>query len=308
MKALLVVNSSASSVTARTRVIIQKALSADHEITVAETSRRGHASRLARGAAATGTELVVVLGGDGTLNEAANGLAGTPCALAALPGGSTNVFARSIGTPDDPVEATAAVLDSIRDDGIKRIGLGSVNGRYFLFHAGLGFDAAVVAEVEKRSGLKRYAGHPLFIWAGFTTWIRHYDRTRPRMSITHADGTEINDVYLAIILNTDPYTYLGSRPLSIAPDATLDRPLTSVAVRTLSFAPLMKLLNGLIRGSGDIRTHHMVDYRPDVIDLRVTGHGPFPYQVDGDHLGDTEDLTFTWRPDVLSLVVPKAGA
>jgi diacylglycerol kinase family enzyme len=304
VKVLLVVNSSASSVTARTRVIIQKALSADHDITVAETSRRGHASRLARGAAATGTELVVVLGGDGTLNEAANGLAGTQCALAALPGGSTNVFARSIGTPDDPVEATARVLESIRDDGIKRIGLGSVNGRYFLFHAGLGFDAAVVAEVEKRSGLKRYAGHPLFIWAGLTTWVRHYDRTRPRMSIIHADGTVIDDVYLAIILNTDPYTYLGSRPLSIAPDATLDRPLTSVAVRTLSFRPLIKLLNGLIRGSDDIRTHKKVDYRTDVFDLRVTGHGPFPYQVDGDYLGDTEDLTFTWRPDVLSLVVP----
>lgn len=303
VKALLVVNSSASSVTARTKVVIQKALSADHEVTVAQTSRRGHASRLARGAAATGTELVVVLGGDGTLNEAANGLAGTQCALAALPGGSTNVFARTIGTPDDPVDATEAILESIRNGRISRVGLGSVNGRYFLFHAGLGFDAAVVAEVEKRSGLKRYAGHPLFIWAGLTTWVRHYDRSRPRMTLTHADGSVVDDVYLSIILNTDPYTYLGSRPLSIATDATLDRPLTSVAVRTLSFAPLMKLLSGLIRGSNDIKDHPMVDYRPDVTDLVVTGHGPFPYQVDGDHLGDTEKLVFEWRPDLLSLVM-----
>ncbi len=103
MRILLIVNSSASSVTARARVVIAKALSADHEVTVAETSRRGHATRLAQGAANEGTEVVVVLGGDGTLNEAANGLAGTTTALAPLPGGSTNVFSRTIGLPDDPI-------------------------------------------------------------------------------------------------------------------------------------------------------------------------------------------------------------
>ena len=284
--------------------MIRKALSADHDVTVAETSRRGHASRLARGAATTGTELVVVLGGDGTLNEAANGLAGTECALAALPGGSTNVFARTIGTPDDPIDATRAVLDAIEGGGVKRIGLGSVNGRYFLFHAGLGFDAAVVAQVEGRSQLKRYAGHPLFIWSAFTTWIRHYDRSRPRMSVTHADGSVVDDVYLTIVLNTDPYTYLGSRPLSLAPEATLDRALTSVSVRTLRFLPIIRLVSSLLRGTHDIGDHPLVDYRSDVNDLVVRGHGPFPYQVDGDHLGDTEELVFKWRPDVLSLVVP----
>ena len=93
--------------------MIQKALSADHDVTLAETSRRGHATRLAQGAAAAGTEVVVVLGGDGTLNEAANGLAGSPCALAALPGGSTNVFARTIGLPNDPIEATSDLLDAL---------------------------------------------------------------------------------------------------------------------------------------------------------------------------------------------------
>jgi diacylglycerol kinase family enzyme len=106
VRVLLLVNSTASSVTPRGRVVIQKALSADHDVTLAETSRRGHATRLARGAAADGVEVVVALGGDGTLNEAANGLAGTDCALAPLPGGSTNVFARTLGLPNDPIEAT----------------------------------------------------------------------------------------------------------------------------------------------------------------------------------------------------------
>src|SRR5687767_3800170 len=138
MKVLLLVNSSASSVTARSRVVIQKALAADHEVTLAETTRRGHASHLARGAAATGTEVVVVLGGDGTLNEAANGLAGTACALAPLPGGSTNVFARTIGLPNDPIESVGVLLEALEHRSIRSVGLGSVDGRYFLFHLGLG--------------------------------------------------------------------------------------------------------------------------------------------------------------------------
>src|SRR5688500_14186112 len=113
MRLLLLVNSSASSVTPRSRVVIGKALSADHDVTVAETSRRGHATRLAQGAAADGYEVVVALGGDGTINEAANGLAGGPCALGVLPGGSTNVFARTIGLANDPVEATGQLLAAL---------------------------------------------------------------------------------------------------------------------------------------------------------------------------------------------------
>ncbi|HEX6235889.1 MAG TPA: diacylglycerol kinase family protein, partial [Acidimicrobiales bacterium] len=183
MRLLLLVNSRASSVTPRGRVVIQKALSADHQVTMAETSRRGHATRLAQGAAASGVDAVVVLGGDGTLNEAANGLAGSACALAPLPGGSTNVFARTVGLPNDPIEATGVLLDALARRSVRRVGLGSVNGRYFLVHTGVGFDAAVVEQVERRSGLKRYASHPLFVYAAFDTWMRHFDRSRPRFAV-----------------------------------------------------------------------------------------------------------------------------
>src|SRR5918999_609899 len=207
VKLVLLVNSKASSVTPRSRVVIGKALSADHEVTLAETSRRGHATRLAQGAAASGVDVVVVLGGDGTLNEA------------------TNVFARTIGLPNDPIEATGVLLDALARRSIRRVGLGSVNGRYFLFHTGVGFDAAVVEQVERRSGLKRYAGHPLFVYAGFDTWIRHYDRTRPRFAVQFpeagpgpgdadgaaVEGTVVDDGYLTIVLDTNPYTFLGNR-------------------------------------------------------------------------------------------------
>jgi diacylglycerol kinase family enzyme len=304
MKVLLLVNSSASSVTARSRVVIQKALSADHDVTLAETSRRGHAARLALGAAQTGTEVVVVLGGDGTLNEAANGLAGTSCALAPLPGGSTNVFARTLGLPNDPIEATGALLEALARRSIRRVGLGSVNGRYFLFHVGMGFDAAVVAQVERRAGLKRYAGHPLFVYAGFDTWIRHYDRSRPRFSLHFEDGTVVDDGYLAICLNTNPYTYLGNRPLSLAEEATLDRGLACVTLRTLAFARTMRIIGSALGNGRHLRSSRWADHRTDLSSIVVEGYGPFPYQVDGDHLGDTERLELRHEPEVLDLVMP----
>ncbi len=304
MKVLLLVNSQASSVTPRTRVVIGKALSADHDVTVAETSRRGHATRLAQGAAATGTEVVAVLGGDGTLNEAANGLAGSGCALAALPGGSTNVFARTVGLPNDPVEATGVLLDALARRNIRRVGLGSVNGRYFLFHTGVGFDAAVVEQVERRSGLKRYAGHPLFVYAGFDTWIRHFDRSRPRFAVHHADGSVIDDAYLTIVLNTNPYTYLGNRPLNLAPEATLDSGLAAVTVRTMAFARFLRIIGSALATGRAMRRSRWVDHRVDLDALTVRAYGPVPYQVDGDHLGDAEVLEFRHEPDVLDLVLP----
>jgi diacylglycerol kinase family enzyme len=310
---MLLVNSSASSVTPRSRVVIQKALSADHEVTLAETSRRGHATRLAQGAAAAGTEVVVVLGGDGTLNEAANGLAGSDCALAALPGGSTNVFARTIGLPNDPIEATGVLLDALARRSIRRVGLGTVNGRYFLFHTGVGFDAAVVEQVERRAGLKRYAGHPLFVYAGFTTWARHYDRRRPRFAV-HFDadvtdgsvvgGSMVDDGYLTIVMNTNPYTYLGNRPLDLAPETTLDRGLTSVTLRTMSAPRLLRIIGSALTSGKALRRSRWVDIRSDLEALTIRAYGPVPYQVDGDYLGDIEQLDFRHDPDIIDLVLP----
>ena len=303
MKILLVVNSSASSVTARGRVIIQKALSADHEVSLAETTRRGNATRLAKGAATSGTELVVVLGGDGTLNEAANGLAGTDCALATLPGGSTNVFARTLGLPNDPVEAAAVLLDALDRDAIRSVDLGSVNGRYFLFHTGVGFDAAVVRQVEKRSALKRYAGHPLFVWAAVTTWFRHYDHSKPRFAIHFPDGTTVDDGYFSLVMNTDPYTFLGNRPLHVTEATGFDQPLATLTLRSLGLPTLLGVASSALKGDG-ISSGRNVDVRSGLDGLRIIGHGPFPYQVDGDYLGEANDLTFKHEPDAIRLVVP----
>ncbi len=311
VRVLLLVNSSASSVTARGRVVIQKALSADHEVTLAETSRRGHATRLAQGAAADGLDVVVVLGGDGTLNEAANGLAGTSTALAALPGGSTNVFARTLGLPDDPIEATGVLLEGLARGAVRRVGLGVVNGRYFLFHCGMGFDAAIVARVDRRAALKRYASHPLFLFSVFETWFRHYDHSRPRFSVRLPVGPGatnerdvVDDVYFAVCLNTNPYTYLGTRPLNLSPDTTLDTGLAMVSVRSLSFATVSGLALSALASGDHLRHDRNVDFRTDLAAVGVEGYGPFPYQVDGEYLGEVSTLEFRHEPEALALVMP----
>jgi len=285
-------------------VVIAKALSADHTVTVAETSRRGHATRLAQDAARGFTDVVVVLGGDGTLNEAANGVVGSETALAILPGGSTNVFARTIGVVDDPVEATGQLVAALAARSLRRVGVGMVNGRYFLFHVGMGFDAAVVAQVERRATFKRYASHPLFVYSAFSTWFSHYDHSRPRFSVHHADGTVIDDGYLGICLNSNPYTYLGSRPLDLAPEASLTGSMAMVTVRTLDLGPLLSIAASALGAGHRLRRHRRVDYRPGVEKMTVRGHGPFPYQVDGDYLGDIEHLAITHQADALTIVSP----
>ena len=307
MRVLLLVNSTASSVTPRGRVVIQKALSADHDVTVAETSRRGHATRLAQGAAAAGVALVVALGGDGTLNEAANGLVGTDCALAPLPGGSTNVFARTLGLPDDPIEATGVLLDALAHGSVRRVGLGSVNGRYFLFHVGIGFDAAVVSEVERRGSLKRFANHLLFGWAALDTWLRRYDRRHPHFSVQVPGSITVDDGLFTVCLNTDPYTYVGTRAFTLAPEATLDRALAVVSVRTLDAVPLAGLIGSALGSGTRLRKSRHVALQLDVDEATVVGYGPVPYQVDGDYLGDVERLDVRHEPDVLRLVIPREG-
>jgi diacylglycerol kinase family enzyme len=310
LKILLIVNTSASSVTARARVVIQKSLSADHEVTVAETSRRGHATRLAQGAAAKGTDAVIVLGGDGTLNEAANGLAHTDCALGVLPGGSTNVFARTIGMTNDPIEATGELLAALGPGlgGIRTVGLGDVNGRRYLFHVGVGFDAAVVAQVEKRSAIKRYLGHAFFAFAAVDTWARHYDRRKPHFAVTlqRRDGAQVtvDDGYLALMLKTNPYTFLGERPFDLAPGTGLDTPLCAVVVRSLGAVTMLSLAGSALWRQDGIGHHRKVTTVTDVVRAVLTPRDTVPYQVDGDYLGETGRLEFTWEPDSLRLIVP----
>ena len=305
MKIMLLINPSASGVTWKSRMAANSALVGDHDVTTVETTKRNDATALAAQAAADGFDVVVVLGGDGTLNEAANGLAGTTTALAPLPGGSTNVFARTIGfAPKATRAATQLQAALATPDSVRTFGLGTVNGRHFLFHLGVGYDAEVVAQVERRSSLKRTIGQAIFVYASFATYFRHYDHRRPSFALDFPDGTSVEDGFFTICLNTNPYTYLGRRALSVTPDTGPDRGLVTVTTRALKVRTLLTLFGSALGRGAILRRSKKVDYHTDLKRLTIRGHKPFPHQVDGDYLGLAEELQVAHGQATVRLVVP----
>ena len=309
---LLVVNSFASSVTARNTVVVHQKLARHHDVQVVETNRRGHATRFAEDAARRGIDVVVAFGGDGTLNEVATGVAGTDTALAVLPGGSTNVFARTLGMPNDALESVDLLLDAMGRGSISPIGLGRCNGRYFTFHTGIGYDAAVVRRVEERAALKRYAGHPLFVLASLRTWAFDYERDHPHFSLdfgvdsgtgpgTAGGDGSVEDAYFTIVMNTNPYTFLGNRPLDLVPGTDLGSSLSVVTFRSMNALHILRSLGSALRGGG-VPPAPWLDVRRDVKSLTVSNNRSFPYQLDGDYLGETQRLEFEHVPDCLRLV------
>jgi diacylglycerol kinase family enzyme len=307
MKLMLLINPSASSVDWKSRMAANSALVTDHDVTTVETTKRDDATGLARQAAEDGFDAVVVLGGDGTLNEAANGLVNTSTALAALPGGSTNVFARTIGMSPKATKAAPQLAAALErgNDSLRTFGLGTVNGqRHFLFHLGVGYDAEVVAQVERRSSLKRKIGQAIFVYSSFSTYFKHYDHKRPSFALDFPDGTSVEDGFFTICLNTNPYTYLGRRPLSVTPDTGPERGLVTVTTKKLKVRTLLTLF-GSAMGKGEIlRRNKNVDYRTDLHSVTFRGHKPFPHQVDGDYLGEATTLQVTHGEASIRLIVP----
>ena len=305
MRVLLVVNPTASSVTPRVRADVERVLRV-FDLDVAETTRRDHAAALARDAVDAGYDVVAVLAGDGTLNEAAGGLAGSNVALAPLPGGSTNVFARTLGVAYKAETAAHQMVDAMARPP-RRIGLGAAVApgapvRHFLFHLGIGFDAAIIRRMEMRPSVKRYLAHPAFAATTLTTWFRHYDRNA-RITFT-IDDEVVGEGPYAVVSNSDPYAYVGHRPLHIAPGASLDGELTLTVMRTLRSRVVVRAAAAAVGRVTYLTTSPEIVQRTDVQAVEVTGDAPFPWQVDGDYLGEVERLSITYAPDCLSVVMP----
>lgn len=302
MRILLIVNSFASSVTPRNTVLVHEHLAKHHDVQVVETNERGHATRFAQDAAARGLDAVVGFGGDGTLNEIATGLAGSDTALAMLPGGSTNVFVRTLGIANDPMVALTQLMAGIDRNEIERVSLGQANGRYFTFHAGIGYDAAVVEQVERRSSLKRLVGQPLFAYSALHSWFKSYDRKYPHFTM-NIDGRAIPNGFFSVVLNTNPYTFVGKHPIHLSSAASLEKKLVVVTFRKMTTPLMLKTLYSALRRGG-LETSSGIDIATDVEHVKIEFPAPFPYQLDGDYLGDTTSIDITHCPEALRLVRP----
>lgn len=286
MRALLVANPAATSTSTATRDVIVRDLSRELDIEVLWTRYRGHASEIAATAKPEGFDLLVAVGGDGTVNEIVNGMLGDgptarPApALAVVPGGSTNVFARALGIPRDPVAATSQLVDALARGRQRRIGLGRADGRWFTFAAGVGLDAEVVRRVEDR----RAGGSPstpgLYLREAATTLA--LGGVVPVMQV-HIDKAEPFAARMVVFANTRPWTYLGSRPVDPFPDASFEAGLDVFAVQRLDPLTVTRAVAGLLRGFATPTGRGLVHVH-DSSGARVSAEHPFPLELDGEAL------------------------
>ncbi|HEX8348021.1 MAG TPA: diacylglycerol kinase family protein [Actinoplanes sp.] len=314
MRALLVVNPKATTTSARSRDVLVRALRSEVELSVEYTRRRGHGTTLARDAAESGVDVVVTLGGDGTVNEVVNGLmtaggalsgsAVPPCyrlpALAVVPGGSTNVFARALGLPKDWVEGTSVILDGLRDGRHRVIGLGRADDRYFTFTAGLGLDAAVVRRVEQ-SRLRGRTSTPGLYFRATVGQFFAGDRKHPPLSLERPGEAGESDLGTIIVQNTAPWTFVGDRPLNPNPDASFDGGLDILAFRQLKVSSTTRTVTQMMYRDADPRGPQVLRLH-DQNEFTVLATRPQPFQLDGDYLGERQKVHFVSVPEALRVI------
>ena len=300
---LIIVNPYAATVSHRLRHLVVYALRGRFEVDAVDTEARGHATELCREAAHEGYDVVVAFGGDGTVNEAANGLLGSSTPLCALPGGSANVFARMLGIPGELVDATEHLLAMADDWRPRKVDLGVVNGRCFTFNSGVGLDASVVKRVDSRPHLKARLGPYYFAWKALTTFARRYLLRTPRMEV--AAGERTLQAVTAIVQNGSPFTYFHDRPIEIAEGAALDSGVLAGAVLHRATPVGMSLL-GLRALSPRARVvrHRQVTGFQQVAELTVRSADgrALPLQADGDYLGDVDEARYSILPRALNVV------
>ncbi|HEY5137510.1 MAG TPA: diacylglycerol kinase family protein [Candidatus Nanopelagicales bacterium] len=312
MRALLVVNPRATSTSARTREVIAHALASSIDLEVADTTHRRHAIDLGRQARRDAMDVVLVLGGDGTVNEVTNGLlADGPGhdvpVLGTIPGGSANVVARSIGLPEDPVEATGALIEALEHKRTRTIGLGSATfdglTRWFLCNAGLGVDAEIIEEMERQRAQGLEATPARY----FHTAVRHIalrtERREPALVVRRPGVPDVDGVFLTIVQNSSPWTFLGPLPIDPCPRASFDTGLDLFAPRSLAVLHTLGHVRRMLLSRrtrypfGGLLSLH------DQSELSVEASRPTPLQVDGDAAGPVSSVTFRSVPRALSVLV-----
>jgi diacylglycerol kinase family enzyme len=301
MRALLVVNPKATTTTPRMRDVLVRALGSELKIDLTETTHRGHATELARDAAADGFDVIVVLGGDGTVNEVANGLVHTGTALAIVPGGSANVFARALGMSPSPVEATGELLESLRARRRRAVNLGRVDDRYFTFCAGFGVDAEVIHKIEKLRQAGRAATPARYMRTAIKHYILDTDRRTPWVTLEVPGEEPVSGLYNGIISNGSPWTYFGSLPLNPSPDASFERDLDLFALKRMSVAGSLRIARQFFEESARHSRKHVLSMH-DVAEFTLRAQRPLATQVDGDYVGDRTEIHFHSVRDALTVI------
>lgn len=296
--AVLIVNPQAGRLTHSSREEVIAALSDPFTLEVVTTGAPAEAMTVAAAAAQRGAPLVIAFGGDGHVNEVANGLARTETTLAIVPGGTMNVFARSLQIPKSPIDAVAH-LSGIAQDAPRSVPLGRTNDRYFTFSAGCGFDAETAALVERDLTSKRRFGEVFFYWSAFRVLAGAYRRRNPTMRV-RVDGAEV-PVAMVIASNAGPYAYLARRPIRIAPQVALDGGIDLFALRRMRVEALPSYAwNCLV--SGDISRRKDAFYAPELEAFTVESDEPFARHVDGEPLRPSRRATFSLERDVLRVL------
>lgn len=297
------VNPKATTTSDRGRDLLVRALRSEVDLTVEYTRRRGHAADLARAALDRGVDVVVTLGGDGTVNEVINGLlrdgpGPKVPALAVVPGGSTNVFARALGLPRDWTEGTGLILEAMDSGRVRTVGLGKADGRYFTFCAGYGIDAEVVRRVERARLRGKVSTPALYIRSTVSQFLFETERHTPLIRLERP-GEEVEEGIASVIVqNTAPWTYLGGRPINACPEASFDTGLDLLALRALHVSATARAVTQIMSRRPHLQGKHMLTLH-DLSEFTLSAAQPMAFQLDGDYLGEKSKVTFTAVPEAL---------
>jgi len=301
---LIIVNPYATTVSDRLKNLVVYALQGRYSVEAVDTQRRQHAIELTREAAEEGYDVVVAFGGDGTVNEAANGLAGTSTPLTVLPGGSTNVYCRTLGIPEDVVDATEHLLRMADQFEPRRVDVGRANGRAFVSSCGVGLDASVVERVDAHPKLKTRLSEYYFTYAALATFNRKYLVKPPRIRV-RAGGAELSGV-TAIAQVSDPYTYFASRPIRLCRDVSMtDGHLGMVVLKRATPLEMPTVLARVFTARPEtVQRHRQIEGFTGLEGARIDSADgrPLPVQVDGDHIGDFEHVELSVEADGLAIV------
>ena len=313
MRALLVANTFATTTDDIIQAQVVAELSNRLDVDVINTTARNDAIEIVRAAKEQSYDLIIGLGGDGTVNEIANGLLLDGLnpqgpILAAIPGGNGNVFARNLGFSENPLEATTQILNSLDAQQVAKIGMGKIAtneaSRWFLFNAGIGLDAAVLAEMETRRADGKLVSDFSYATLALRELFRRTNRKHASLSLTSSSGEVHRKAHFALIVNLAPWAYLGSKPLNPLPLAVNETALDVFAPTSLSIPSVLRLAGSALATNSSGNRKNVITLI-DQKQVHFQSEIPMWIQVDGDVVAKSSVLTVTHSSNALRVLVRK---